>query len=79
MDQANLLGRFSSTKSVTDQISSSLERKAGFPPVLPVMFFSRRRPAKYSLFLSGDPDDFTSFAYMNQADLLGRFSRTQRI
>ena len=64
---------------VSAQISLNLVRSAGLPPFLPVMFFSKRRPAKYSLFLSGDHYDFTSFNYMNQANLLGHFSRTQRM
>jgi len=48
------------------QTSPSLVNSAGFPLVLPVMFSSKRMPAQYSLFLSGDQCEFTSVDYMDQ-------------
>ena len=62
------------------QISLSFERATGSPHILPVMFSSKRMPAKYLLsFLSGDHCDFIFFDDKDQANLLVRFSRTNRV
>ena len=60
-------------------INPSMDGFAVLSLILPVMFISKRMPAQYSLFLSGDHCGFTSFEYMDQANLLGHYSRTKRV
>ena len=57
---------------VPAQISLSIVRSAGFPPIIPFMLSSQRMLEQYSLFLSGDHSDFISFAniWINQMYLV---------
>jgi len=76
----SLLTEGEQTKDVLARISLSLVRSTFFPPILPFMISCKGMPQHGTLFSSLEIKViFLSFFTMDQTNLLGRFSRTNRV